>query len=111
MDMRYGTWNVGKLYGAESRKTVASELANYKLDRVTVQEVKWDKGSYQPTNCYTFFYGYGSANHHLRTDFIAHNGIISAVKMVEFISDKMLYVTLRVRWCDIIFPECTCANR
>jgi hypothetical protein len=28
--------------------------------------------------------------------------IISAVKRVEFVSDRMSYITLRGRWCDII---------
>jgi hypothetical protein len=28
--------------------------------------------------------------------------IISAVKSVEFISDRMSYIILRGRWCDII---------
>jgi len=32
MDMRFGTWNVRSLYRAGSLKTVASELARYKLD-------------------------------------------------------------------------------
>jgi hypothetical protein len=28
--------------------------------------------------------------------------IISAVKRVEFVSDRMLYIILRGRWCHII---------
>jgi hypothetical protein len=28
--------------------------------------------------------------------------IISAVKMVEFVSDRMSYIILRGHWCDII---------
>jgi hypothetical protein len=32
-----------------------------------------------------------------------HNRIISAVKKVEFVSDRMSYITLRGRWCHIIF--------
>jgi hypothetical protein len=31
-----------------------------------------------------------------------HKGIISAVKRVEFVSDRMLYIILRGRWCHII---------
>jgi exonuclease III len=44
MDMRFGTWNVRSLYRSGSLKTVARELAKYKLDLVGVQEVRWDKG-------------------------------------------------------------------
>jgi hypothetical protein len=31
-----------------------------------------------------------------------HKKIISAVKRVEFVSDRMSYITLRGRWCHII---------
>jgi hypothetical protein len=31
-----------------------------------------------------------------------HKRIISAVKRVEFVSDRMSYVILRSRWCHII---------
>jgi hypothetical protein len=31
-----------------------------------------------------------------------HKKIISAVKRVEFVSDRILYIILRGRWCDII---------
>jgi hypothetical protein len=32
-----------------------------------------------------------------------HKKITSAVKRVEFVSDRMSYIILRGRWCDIIF--------
>jgi hypothetical protein len=35
-------------------------------------------------------------------DFLVQKGIISAVMRVEFVTEKMLYITLRGRWCDII---------
>jgi hypothetical protein len=31
-----------------------------------------------------------------------HKRIISAVKRVEFVTDRMLYILLRGRWCHII---------
>jgi hypothetical protein len=31
-----------------------------------------------------------------------HKRIISAVRRVEFVSDRMLYIILRGRWCNII---------
>jgi exonuclease III len=31
-----------------------------------------------------------------------HKRIVSAVKRVEFVSDRMSYITLRGRWCDVI---------
>jgi len=40
MDMSFGTWDVRSLYRSGSLKTVASELAECKLDLVAVQEVR-----------------------------------------------------------------------
>jgi hypothetical protein len=42
--------------------------------------------------CYTFFYGRENENQELGTSFSVHKGIISAVKRVEFVSDRMLYI-------------------
>jgi hypothetical protein len=34
--------------------------------------------------------------------FFVHQGIASAVKRIEFVSDRVLYIVLRGRWCNII---------
>jgi exonuclease III len=59
--MRFGTWNVRSLYRSGSLKTVARELAKYKLDLVGVQEVRWDKEGTVRAGEYTFFFQNGSA--------------------------------------------------
>jgi hypothetical protein len=93
MDRRFGTWS---MYGVK-------EISKYKLDLVGVQEVRWDGGGTEPASEYTFFYGKGNENRDLGTDFFSvHKRIMSAVKRIEFVSDRMSYITLGCRWCDII---------
>jgi hypothetical protein len=72
------------------------------LDLVGIQEVRWDEDITEPAGEYTFFYGKGNENHELGTGFFVHNIIISAVKRADFASDRMSYIILRDRWCDII---------
>ena len=42
-----------------------------------------------------FFYEKGNENHQFGTVFFVHYGTISAIKGVDFVSDRMSYIVLR----------------
>jgi hypothetical protein len=67
-----------------------------------VQEVRWEKGGTERADDYTFFYGQGNGDHQLGTGFFVHKKTASAVRGVEFTSDKMSYIILRGRWYNVI---------
>jgi hypothetical protein len=73
-------------------------LGKFKLDLVGVQEVRWEKEGTERVEDYMFFYGMGNEDHQLGTGFFVHKRIISAVRRVEFVSDRMSYIILRGRW-------------
>jgi exonuclease III len=90
--MRFGTWNFRSIYRSGSLRTVAWELGKYKLDVVGVQEVRRDKSGTELAEDYTLFYGAGNEDHQL-----GHKRIVSAVRKVEFVSDRMSHIILRGR--------------
>jgi hypothetical protein len=102
MDMRLGTWNVRSLYRVGSVMTVLRELSRYTLDLVGAQEVRWEGSGTVPAGEHTFYYGKRNENHELGTGFFVHKRIISAVKRVGFINDRMSYIILRRHWFHII---------
>ena len=109
--MRFGTWNVRSLYRAGTLGLVTSKIDKYRMDLVGVQEVRWEgSGTLQSRN-YTLFYVEGNTNH--------QPGIWSAVKKVEFISDRVPCITLKgsamvkiLQQCNlIVWDECTMAHK
>jgi len=69
---------------------------------VGIQVVRWDKGGTVRVRDYSFSYGKGNENNQLGTGYFVHRRIISAIERVDFVSDRMLYIVLRGRWCNII---------
>jgi hypothetical protein len=60
-------------------------------------DIKWDKCGSKSAGEYTFLCGKGKENYVLDTGFSVHQIIISAVKKVEFVSDRMSHIILRGR--------------
>jgi hypothetical protein len=83
-------------------KAVARELGKCKLDLVGVQEVRWEKGGTERAEDYTLLYGQRNGDHQLGTGYFMHKIIVSTVTRVEFVNDRMSYIILRGRWCNII---------
>jgi len=77
-------------------------LARYKLDLVGVQEVRWDREGTVRAGDYDFFYGKGNESHQLGTGLFVHQRIVTSVKRVEFVSNRVSYIVLRNIWCNII---------
>ena len=49
-----------------------------------------------------FFLWKRKRNHQWGTGFFVHHRIVSAVKRVEFVSDRVSYIVLRGSWCNIV---------
>jgi len=80
----------------------ARELATYKLDSVGVQKVRWDKEGTGRAGDYIFFYGKGNGKSSIGKTTFVHRRTVSAVKRVEFFSDRVSYVVRRGYWCKVI---------
>jgi hypothetical protein len=58
-------------------------------DLVGVQEVRWEVSGTDRAGEYTSFYGKRNENHEFGTVLFVQERIISAVKKVEFVSDRI----------------------
>jgi hypothetical protein len=100
--MRSGLWNVRSLTRAGSPTTVLSELSRYV--RFNGRAGSQIGGQWHRTcgRIQIFFYRKRNDKHELGTGSFVHKRIISAIKMAEFVTDRMSYIILRICWCHII---------
>jgi len=68
---------------------------------VVVQEVRGGKGVTVRAGYYIYFMEKEKKIMNWEEDFIQHT-IVSAVMRVEFVSNRMSYIVLRGRWCNVI---------
>jgi len=97
-----GKGHVRNLYRSGSLTAAARDLARYKLDLVGVQEVRWDKGGMVRAGDYIFFLWKRKRKLSVGNRIFVRYGILSVVKTVGVVCDRMSYIVLRGRWCNII---------
>jgi hypothetical protein len=85
-EMRFGTRHVKSLYN--SITAAAKELTKYKLDLGVYRGYVRQRGTIRAED-YIFFYGKGNENHQLKTGFYIQHRTVSAVKIVDFVSDRI----------------------
>jgi cell wall-associated NlpC family hydrolase len=100
--MRFGTWNLRSLFMSGSLTSVTRGLEKYKLSLVGVQKIRCNKVLTVRAGDCIFFCGQENENHQLGAGHFVHHKILSAVKRVDFVSDRMSYIVLRDCWCNII---------
>jgi hypothetical protein len=78
--MKFGIRIVRSLYRSGSLTTVARELARYKLDLVSEQDIRWEKAGTVGAGDYTFFLWKQKQISSIGNSTFVHNRIASAVK-------------------------------
>jgi hypothetical protein len=102
-DTRFGTWNSRSLCRSGSHTTVGRELARYKLDLVNVQEVRLGEGEIEGiVRVGDYYFSTKKEKKIIDLEHVyLHHRIVSAVK-TESVSDRMSYIVLRRRCCNVI---------
>ena len=100
-EMKIGTWNVRSLYMAGSFKAATMELARYKLIYSGCAGGQVGQRGHSKSRG-LWFLRERKWKSSIGNRFFVHHRIVSAVKRVEFVSDRLSYTVLRGRWRNII---------
>ncbi|PSN42499.1 hypothetical protein C0J52_09787 [Blattella germanica] len=83
-DIFLGTWNVRTLYSSGALEILTRELDRTGLDIVALQEIRWP--------------GEGKFG----TGFLVRRNILSAIRDIKFVSDRISYIILKGKRHDFI---------
>jgi exonuclease III len=100
--MKFATWNVRSL-NTGCFQTVIEDLEKYGIMIAAIQEVSWPNEDSLRSGKFTFFYGGAGDTRNLGTGFFVHESILSAVKDLRFVNNRISYIVLRSAWYDIVF--------
>ncbi|PSN38555.1 hypothetical protein C0J52_14819 [Blattella germanica] len=100
-DMFLGTWNVRTLYSSGALEILTRELDRTGLDIVALQEVRWPGEGSQESGKFTLYYG-GATKPEFGTGFLVRRSILSAIRDIKFVSDRISYIILKGKRHDFI---------
>jgi len=89
-DFMTGTWNVRTLNRSGHLMTAILELERYRLDIITIQEVRWPGEGSLKTGNWTVFHS-GGTGHQLGVGFTVNNKILPRVKNFKAVNYRICY--------------------
>jgi exonuclease III len=102
MNMRFGTWNVRRLYTVGSLMTVLRELSRYRLDLVGMQEVRWEGNGTVPAGGKHFSTERGMRTMNWVQVFLYVRESYQQLRGLSLLMIGMSYIILRGWWFHII---------
>ncbi|PSN48395.1 hypothetical protein C0J52_18520 [Blattella germanica] len=94
-DIFLGPWNVRTLYSSGALEILTRELDRTGLDMVALQEVRWPgEGVTEESGKFTLYY-VGATKPEFGTGFLVRRNILSAIRDIKFVSDRISYTGKR----------------